>query len=323
MTWLSWRQFRTQGATVAAILAVLAVLLLFVGLDLRHLYSVSGLATCASNPNCGGSNYDAFLSHYVPVRQLLGPLLLVLPAAIGVFWGAPLVAGELESGTFRMVWTQGVSRTRWLAVKIAVVGTASVVVTALASLVVTWWYSQIDQINNSRFQSDIFNERNVAPIGYAAFAFALGLCAGILLRRTLTAMAVTLVGYIAAQAVVMTSIRPRFMAALHATGPIEPPPGAIAVAKGGLPPKALTDPGDWIISNSVTNAAGHSVTNIEIRPDSECANTGHCLADYHQNITYQPASRYWSFQWHEFGLYVGLTAVLIGLSFWLIRRRLS
>jgi hypothetical protein len=32
-----------------------------------------------------------------------------------MFWGAPLVAGELESGTFRLAWTQDVSRVRWLA----------------------------------------------------------------------------------------------------------------------------------------------------------------------------------------------------------------
>ncbi|SOD74592.1 hypothetical protein SAMN05892883_3778 [Jatrophihabitans sp. GAS493] len=321
MTWLTWRQFRTQGLAVCALLAALAIMLAFTGFDLRHIYTVGGLATCPSNPNCGGPNYDAFLSHYAPVRQLLGPLLLVLPAAIGVFWGAPLVAGELESGTFRMVWTQGVSRVRWLTAKVAIVGVAAVGITGLASLVVTWWYSQIDEVNNSRFQEDIFNERNIAPIGYAAFAFALGVCAGILLRRTLPAMAVTLVGYIVMQVLVLTSIRPHFRSPLRAVGPIDPPPGILP--KTGTPAVGLTHSGDWIISNYVTDASGHSVSSIEIRPDSECLNTGHCLADYQQHVTYQPAGRYWTFQWYEFSLYVGLAAILIGLSFWLIRRRLS
>ena len=49
-------------------------------------------------------------------------LLLVVPAIIGIFWGAPLVARELETGTYRLAWTQSVTRTRWLAVKLAVVG---------------------------------------------------------------------------------------------------------------------------------------------------------------------------------------------------------
>jgi hypothetical protein len=40
-------------------------------------------------------------------------------------------------------------------------------------------------------------------------------------------------------------------------------------------------------------------------------------------LSYQPVNRYWTFQWYEAALFVGLALVLIAFSFWLVRRRLS
>jgi hypothetical protein len=57
------------------------------------------------------------------------------------------VARELETGTYRLAWTQSVTRTRWLAVKLGVVGLTSVAVAGLLSLMVTWWSSPIDRAN--------------------------------------------------------------------------------------------------------------------------------------------------------------------------------
>ena len=62
-----------------------------------------------------------------------------LPALIGACWGAPLVARELETGTFRLAWNQSVTRTRWLAVKLAVVGLTTMAVTEGLSLMQAWW----------------------------------------------------------------------------------------------------------------------------------------------------------------------------------------
>ncbi len=41
-----------------------------------------------------------------------------------------------------------------------------------------------------------------------------------------------------------------------------------------------------------------------------------------QAVTYQPASRYWSLQWAETSLFLGLALLLAGFCFWWIRRRL-
>ncbi len=128
---------------------------------------------------------------YSWLRDAAGMAVLVVPGLIGVFWGAPLVAPELAAGTYRPAWTQGVTRSRWLAVKLGLIGLASVGAAGLLTLVVTWWASPVDRLDAlaaaaylpdvSRFQPLLFSERGVVPLGYAAFAFALGATAGALL----------------------------------------------------------------------------------------------------------------------------------------------
>src|SRR5271154_498897 len=130
MIWLAWRQFRVQAVVALGLLAALGVVMLVTGLHLRDLYDASGLATCKVHDDC--TTVEAtFLSHESFLRNLLGPLLLAIPVLTGIFWGAPLLARELENGTYRLAWTQSVTRTRWLATKITLVGLASIAVAGL------------------------------------------------------------------------------------------------------------------------------------------------------------------------------------------------
>ena len=123
-------------------------------------------------------------------RTALPFIVVIAPALIGLFFGAPLIARELETGTFRLAWTQSVTRRRWLAVKLGLVGLAAMAFGGLLTWMVDWWASPIDAANQNRFGLANFGFHGVAPIGYAAFAFALGATAGVLLRRTVPAMAV-------------------------------------------------------------------------------------------------------------------------------------
>src|SRR4029077_7621347 len=139
---------------------------------------------------------------------------------IGMFWGAPLVSREFEAGTFRLAWTQGVTRTRWLAVKLGLGAVASAAIAGLLSLMVSWWSSQLDQVNGNPFDSLRFGVRDIVPIGYAAFAFALGLTAGLIFRRVLPAMLIALVGFGAVRRAVAAWVPPHLFPALHQTLPI-------------------------------------------------------------------------------------------------------
>ena len=87
---------------------------------------------------------------------------------------------EFEAGTFRLAWTQGVRRTRWLVVKLGLGAFAAMAVAGLLSLIVTWWSSDLDLVNGQIFNPLSFSVRGIVPIGYGAFAFVLGLAAGLL-----------------------------------------------------------------------------------------------------------------------------------------------
>ncbi len=164
---------------------------------------------------------------------LLGALLIVLlPAVIGLFWGAPLIARELESGTFRLAWNQTVTRERWLAVKLGVLGLTSMALAGLLSLILGWWASPIDRAADlqgaggfqSRFFPLDFGTRGIAPIGYAAFAFALGVLVGLMVRRTVPAMGITLAAIIAVQIAFPLAIRPHLISPVRSTSIVTPPP---------------------------------------------------------------------------------------------------
>ena len=138
MIWLAWRQLRLQAAVVAGALVVVVVLLVASRAHVVEVYGPSG---------------DGTLTGIYVWLRLLGTLLIGIPAGFGAFWGAPLVAGELEAGTHRFVWTQSLTRGRWLAAKllVAVLGASAVVV--VLALAFTWWCEPIDATAASRLYS--------------------------------------------------------------------------------------------------------------------------------------------------------------------------
>jgi ABC-type transport system involved in multi-copper enzyme maturation permease subunit len=206
----AWLQFRTQAAIAFGALAIIAIALSITGPHLVHVYDTT-ITTCKSQKDCGTAA-AAFLHANSTLRTWLGILVVVAPGIVGVFWSAPLAAREFETGTHRLVWTQSVSRTRWLAAKIGVIGLASILFAGLLSLMVTWWASPLDRVAMNTFAN--FNQRDIAPIGYAAFGFALGLGASVLIRRAVPAMAATFAAFVAVRIAFINLARPHFESAL-------------------------------------------------------------------------------------------------------------
>ena len=202
--------------------------------------------------------------------------MLVLPALIGIFWGAPLIARELDAGTHRLVWNQSVTRTRWLAVKLGLIGLAAVAVVGLGSLAVDWWSDPIDKAavaahNVSRIEPLLFGARGIAPMGYAAFAFALGVTLGMLLRRTIPAMALTLAIFVGLQVAIAELVRPHLITPTRATVEITPsnvdefiflggPNGPLQVGAQAAEKAA------WVLSSHTVDASGRAVETITGEP---------------------------------------------------------
>lgn len=324
MIWLTWRQFRAQSIAAAAALTATAVVLGLTGVHLAHLYATTGAGRCHSGGSCATATahfislLNAGFANHLPL--LFGTALIVVPAIIGMFWGAPLVTRELETGTSHVVWNQSVSRTRWLATKLVLVGLASMAAAGLFSIMVTWSASRIDKVNMNWLQPSVFSERGIAPIGYAAFAFVLAVLAGVLIRRTVPAMAVTLAVFTAVQ-FAMRLVRGYLIAPMHLIVALSGPHGAPIAMQGGggvsVDPTAVGIPGAWIYSAQVVDAAGHVV---QLTPHSGAVLPRHGLR---VQVAYQPASRFWAFQWYETAIFIALACALAGLCFWWIRRRLS
>ncbi|HEX2314380.1 MAG TPA: ABC transporter permease subunit [Thermomonospora sp.] len=337
MIWLTWRQFRVQAAAGSAALAALAAVLAVTGPGLADDYA-SGIAACGTDEACEMFARHFFDQHRTSFQAVLAVVLL-LPALVGLFWGAPLITRELEAGTHRLAWSQSVTRTRWLAVKLGVTGLASMLVAGLASLAVTWWASPVDRAAGSEFPRMtplLFDARGIVPIGYAAFAFVLGVTVGMLVRRTLPAMAVTVAVFTAVQIGMPLLVRPYLLPPTRTTVTVTAGNLDALMADGPGRPFQMRveapDPNAWILSNETVDRSGRTVKTVPLYPGTgPCARDKGpetCVAEigrlgYRQRLVYHPSSRFWAFQWLETGLYGVLTAGLGGFCFWWIRRRLS
>jgi hypothetical protein len=330
-------QFRVQALVAAGGLAIVAVVSVLTGPHLVHLYATT-VANCRAPGACSTAT-SALIRNGDKLGIVLKVVVEVVPALVGLFWGAPLVARELETGTYRLAWTQ-VTRTRWMGVKLGLVGLASMVVAGLLSIMVTWWSSPLDRVRMTPFTS--FDQRDLVPVGYAAFAFVLGAGAGLVIRRTLPAMAVALGGFVAARLCVAHWIRPRLIAPSHAVV------ADTTIATGSS--QGAPDPRDWIISDQTVNARGHVIgqfgeigsngnTNagvgahgITINGLGSCPNlhsqtphnVQHCVNELgiREILTYQPIGHYWALQWSELAIYLGAAIVVGGVCMWWVVRRL-
>jgi len=365
MIWLTWRQFRAQAITAAAALAVFAIVLAATASNVSGRYDSSGLLTChgdacsglastfLSNLASGGGSFLVPGSPYAILYFASVLLILIAPAVTGVFWGAPLIARELEAGTFRLTWNQSVTRTRWLTVKLALTGAAAMAVTEAFSLLQAWWAAPIGQavglggsssiFSEGRFGWFVFPTHGITPLGYAAFGFALGVTVGLVSRRLIPAMAITLAIFALVQFVTPLWIRPHLFptsrtvttfAAAGANVRLQSNP-KLAITVSAVPGQ----PGAWIMSSDGINAAGQRVSAIPAAcelavsqsmgshrgtasgPGSAAVNN--CVASHGIRVaeSYQPASHYWPLQWSETGMFLALALALAGYCYWRVNRR--
>ncbi|ROO86380.1 ABC-2 family transporter [Actinocorallia herbida] len=338
MIWLTLRQFRPSALVAGVMLAALAGLLALTGPGLADDWA-DGTAECAAT-GCD-SFIRLYLTEHQTMRVALSTVVLLVPALIGLFWGAPLVARELEAGTHRLVWNQSVTRTRWLAVKLGVVGAASAAVSGLVSLAVFWWASPLDEAavdELPRMSPFIFSARGIVPVAFAVFAFALGVAVGMVARRALVAMAVTLAVFAVVQVAMPLLVRPHLAVPVEQTVTVTPDNLAGLHSQGpGTPLHVSTDApaGAWVLANETVDSSGRVSETVPLRiGEGPCATEGargpseQCIAaigelGYRQRLVYHPAGRFWALQWAESGVYAGLTALLAGFSFWWLRRRVS
>jgi hypothetical protein len=346
MIWLVWRQHRQQALFALLGLAALAAFLVPTGVQMHHAFDRAGLGDCLrvaakvefvqvhgrpsqpSDPVTACRDLAQQFGSRYGSRGIIGVLLWFLPLLVGLFWGAPLLAREIEQGTHRLVWTQGVSRLRWALAKLGLVGGAVVLVAACYALLVTWWRAPLDQAATTRigqrFGFLLFDLVGLAPVGYALFALALGVFAGVLVHKSQGAMAITLVAFLATRIVVEFLVRPRFLAPLRRTFPVV----------GNMAPNEIT--GDWVLKAGIYSAQGRRLSggvfgsysqNVCGAPASD-PSIARCAAEYggpgaYNLELFHPADRFWLFQGIEAALFVALAVILLLAAVHWVRRRAS
>jgi hypothetical protein len=349
MTWLTLRLFRAQAITAVACLAVLAAAFGYTGRHLAHLYAVTGVPGCHGDCDRLVAKFFNTAGQdpvYAPLFFAGVALLVILPAVLGAFWGAPQVSRELETGTFKLAWNQDMTRTRWLLLKLGVVGTATAATAGLLSLLFTWWALPVDEAGGfpagpaqlSRLSPQMFIDRGVVPVGWALLAYLLGVTMGVLIRRTIPTMAVTIAVVALLQVLWPSYVRALLVPHAHASAVVTATvaghdlfPGregqmTVSVNQAGSP---LQLRGAWVISNITVIPSGQRFTLPVV---AACLGNGfgerRCndyIASRHvtQEVSYVPASSFWRLQWTETAMLLAVSLALAGLCTWRVRRLLT
>jgi len=331
MAGVTWRQHRITLAGVAVLLGALAVWLWITGLPLHHASAAAAACHPASSPACQNLTgiFDASAtSNLMGNKGPDGVLLQLVPALIGAFAGAPVLARELETGTFRYAWTQGFGRWRWALAKLVLLAVVLAVATAAFGVLVSWYfrpYSGTGHQAPGLFQAspfgNLFSLREVTFPAWTLATFAIGALAGVLIRRVVPAIVATLAVYAGLAFAAAGFLREHYLTPLATTSNNFNPGTSTAwiisqwftkdgrFAFAGNPPLSLLN--QFCSSNQAAKAGPPGVAFAQ------------CLAPhgYTQWTSYQPASRFWPFQWIEGGWLLALSALLIAATIWLVHRR--
>jgi hypothetical protein len=282
MAWVTWRQHRATLIALPAILGAVSVFLLVAGLRIHHDYAV--LTACRPFQSHACQNLNTSFNQ---TDWTIGNTLLILmnlaPALLGAFAGAPVLARELETGTFRYAWTQGYGRVRWTIAKLTLLAIAVVAVTGAFSQLFTWFFRPfIAQEDLNVLTATVFGTRGLVFAAWTLVAFAFGAFLGMLFRRIIPAMAVTLGVYLGLALLTWSFLRKYYVPSVVTSSP--------AFESGPITPQ---DP--WVLS--------------------------HWFVGSTRWTRYVPVSRFWPMQFVEAGWLLVLSVLLVAATVWLVRRR--
>ncbi|WP_031071744.1 ABC transporter permease subunit [Streptomyces sp. NRRL WC-3742] len=339
--WLSSRQERTALLVGGAVLLAVCVWLLVLGGMISHYVHANHLENCNVvyfPPECRGRPEGLAVKldpMWMPAVSITGWLLLALPPALGLFLGAPLLAREFETGTYRLAWTQSVSRRRWLAARLGVPLAATLAGSTVLAAVSTWWVGVIE----GRFAVTGYyhwftwlsrTTSGPAVVGFSLLGVALGAAVGLVVRRVVAAMAVTAALMLALRLAVdalrylFTPARDALVTARIALDTGDP--GTMLYGTGHLDTGTPLE--SDLLENGLISSDGHRLPLpsdwTTTLPDGRIlCPTDACRAhpDVVQAYTsYQPPSVHWPMLWTEAGLALLLTVLLVGFCFLWIRR---
>ncbi|MBB4987244.1 ABC transporter permease [Streptomyces nymphaeiformis] len=233
--------------------------------------------------------------------------MLVLPILLGAFVAGPMLAREMESGTYKLAWTQSVSPARWLAAKIAVPAALTLTVVPVLSLVFYWSWSTgpADDYPTFWYEPTVFVSYGVVPVAHALLGLALGTAVGILVRRTIVAMGIAAV-VIGVALAVLSRLR-------DGLWPVRTLTGAGLSAEGRA----------WPLDRGMLTASGERILWQDCFT-AQSDDVGRCMTG-RGGVTgfldIHPASHYWPLQLVETGICVAVAVLATLAAFRVLRSR--
>ena len=322
LAWVGWRQHRLALGGVAALLAGLCLWMLVSGLQMRSALSSFGLNACTPLTATSCSTQETvFISDYYSGAQVVAGVLTVIPVLIGALTGVPMVARELETGTFRLSWTQSAGRTRWLLARLVLLAVAVTVGAWAVSAVFSWYDHPMAQLGqDSPLAPQVFDLTGVAFAAWTLAAFAISVCAGALIRRVIPAIVAAIAAWSGLLVLTVFWLRSHYQAPLTGIGLINSTTGT-----GAGTPWVLTQ---WWIQPGGTPASQSEIAGLSSQlrqagglPTAQAVQQWFAEQGYVKYFTYQPATRFWAFQLTEAGWLLALSLLLAAATVWLIRHR--
>jgi hypothetical protein len=326
MAGVTWRQHRIALAGVAVLLGALAVWLWIIGTPLHQAYAAAVACHPASSAACQAlvGAFDGTNDHMTGPTSPGGVFLQAVPVLIGAFVGAPVLARELETGTFRYAWTQGFGRWRWALAKLVLLAVVLAAAAGACGLLVSWYYQPYFASGNQALGLSqippfvtLFSLRGVAFPAWTVAAFVIGALAGMLIRRVVPAIVATLAIYAGLAVAAGGFLREHYLTPLT-TSSANVPGTAWIISQW------WTKNGRFAFASPPFNLLNQFCTSPPSGPGKPSSGTfAQCLAPHGYTMwtSYQPASRFWPFQWIEGGWLLALSVLLIGATVWLVGRR--
>jgi hypothetical protein len=321
MAWVTWRQHRPTLISLPAVLGAVAVFLWIAGLKIHHDYALltachpfSSNACQTLNTNFNGTDWT--------MANTIDIFMNLAPALIGAFTGAPVLARELETGTYRYAWTQGFGRVRWTVAKLVLLAVAVTAVAGAFSQVFVWFFQPfLGQESLTLFSATVFATHGIAFAAWTLVAFAIGALAGMGIRRIVPAMASTLAVYAALALATWLFLREHY-------------PLALVTSHPNINPSPFSPNDSWVLSTWYTGPGGkpasqstlnqifalfpHNGGGPKVKETLAQEFAQHGITVWQRYI---PVSRFWPMQFVEAGWLLALSVLLIAATVWLVRRR--
>ncbi|MGW0890779.1 hypothetical protein [Saccharopolyspora sp. NPDC002578] len=324
MIWVAWRQHRAQLIALAVVLVTGVIAVSALHASMAGYIAEQGMRSCVAPAGERSAECLRFAMEFQP--RWLDPLkagqagILALPVLLGVFSAAPLFAREIENGTHVLVFTQSVSRVRWMAAKVAMVLVPALITVVVLQFAVQRWVSaagELGPLTSGPFTFLNLDTSGPLPVAHLLFSFGLGALLGTALKRPLPAMISTLGALVVVRAVA-TNVHPHLS----------------PVRREVSGPSASTpDTGDSLVDSGYLDAAGNPLPDAQVRLNA-CGTRGSateayqdpdaCLREqgiagrFHDVI---PAEHAPVLQWAEFALFGAAGVLLLVATAWLLRKQ--